>query len=120
MVWLKIVLQIVAVAVAYQVARLDYVTHDKRTRGFKSGLSWLRVLLILLVVGSVFVIWNDDQESNKIKTQLGDLRNELGNTKKAVTGGDNFPYVMIDMGEDSGGLQVINPGDTPLYDAGFS
>jgi hypothetical protein len=119
MVWLKIVLQIVSVAVAYQVARLDYVTHDKRTRGFKSGLFWLWVLLILLVVGNVFVIWNDDQESNKIKTQLDDLRNELGNTKKAVTGGDNFPYVMIDMGEDSGGLLVINPGDIPLYDVSF-
>ncbi|MBH0193766.1 MAG: hypothetical protein HP492_18745 [Nitrospira sp.] len=119
MVWLKIFIQIVSVAAAYLVARLDYVTHDKRTRSFKLGRFWLWVLLIVLVVGNIFVIWNDDQEGNKIKTQLGDLRNELGNTKKAVTGGDNFPYVMINMGKDSGGLLVHNPGDTPLYDVSF-
>jgi hypothetical protein len=90
MVWLKIFIQIVSVAVAYLVARLDYVTHDKRTRGFKLGLFWLWVLLILLVVGNTLIIWNDDQESNEVKTQLGDLRNELGNTKKAGLAGIIF------------------------------
>src|SRR5574341_881189 len=124
MVWLKIFIQIVSVAVAFLVARLDYVTHDKRTRGFKSGLFWLWVLLVVLVAGNTFIIWNDDddklRESNELRTQLSGLRNELGNAKKAITGGDNFPYVMIDAGKDSAGLLIVNPGDSSLYDVSFT
>ena len=123
MVWLKIFIQIVSVAVAFLVARLDYVTHDKRTRGFKSGLFWLWVLLIVLVAGNTFIIWSDDndklRESNDLRTQLSGLKNEIGNTKEAITGGDNFPYVMIDAGKDSAALLVVNPGDLPLYDVTF-
>lgn len=123
MVWFKIFIQIVSVAVAVLVARLDYVTHDKRTRGFKSSRSWLWVLLWVLIFGNTFIIWKDDndkvRENNELKTQLTELRDELDNTKKAVTGGNNFPYVMIDMGKDLGGLSVHNPGDSPLYDVSF-
>lgn len=123
MIWLKIIIQIVSVAIAILVVRLDYVTHDKRTRGFKSGLFWLWALLIVLVVGNILIIWQDDnekvRENNELKTQLRGLRDEVGSTKKAVTGGDNFPYVMIDAGRDSAVLLIVNAGDLPLYDVSF-
>lgn len=63
MFWLKIIIQVVSVGVAVLVARLDYVTHDKRTREFKSGRFWLYVLLIVLLVGNILIIWHDDTES---------------------------------------------------------
>ncbi len=94
MVWFKIFIQIVSVAVGVQAARLDYVTHDKRTHGFKSGRSWLWALLCVLVVGNTFIIWIDDndkvRENNELKTQLSGLGKEFENTKKAVTGGIIF------------------------------
>ena len=123
MVWFKIFIQIVSVAVAVQVARLDYVTHDKRTRGFKSGRSWLWAVLSVLVVGNTFIIWKDNsdrvRENNELKTQLIELKDELDSTKKTVTGGNNFPYVMIDAGKDSARLLIVNQGDFPLYDVNF-
>lgn len=126
MLFWKILLQVLAVAIALLINRLDYVTHDKRTYKFKIGRRLLFPLSIIFLAASIIVVVKDETAKNtevkNITEQLSTLRQQAENTQKSITGGDNFCYINIvsdGTGENSPLLIAINDGDYPLYSISF-
>lgn len=121
MLFWKILLQVLAVAIALLVNRLDYVTHDKRTRKFKIGRRLLFLLSIIFLGASIIVVVKDESAKNtevkNIIGQLNTLKQQAETTQKSITGGDNFCYINLvpdGSGENSPVLIAINDGDYPL------
>jgi len=126
MFWLKVAPQILAVLIAIVVARLDYVTHDRRTREFKSGRLWLLVLLCVSLLINIVVVIEDDnaktREAKELNDQLNSLKQQVESAQISITGGNNLCYVILDTGGVGGNdsmLDVVNDGDSPLYDVSF-
>src|SRR4051794_17794529 len=114
MLLVKLILQVLAVALAILVNRLDYWWSDKRTRKFKLGRRALLVLSGAFLIGSVVVTVNDDVQ-NRLQ------REELTARLDSLTGGNNYCHVEFDGGADARAasevlLHVINAGKTPAYD----
>jgi hypothetical protein len=121
----KIALQILAVAIALLVNTLDYVTYDKRTRKFKKGRRVLFSLSVVFLVGSIIVLVKDESSKNnevlELKNQLNTMGQHIKVTEQYVTGGESFFYVNLVSGgmNDRLMLIAINEGNHPLYDISF-
>lgn len=122
----KIVLQVLAVIIAMLISRLDYVTHDKRTRRFKSGRRWLFVFSICFLIASIIVIIKDEAAKNRevlaLNDQLNALKHQVENAQKSITGGNNVCYINLvtsDADKQVAMLVIVNDGDYPLYDISF-
>ncbi|MBV6505258.1 MAG: hypothetical protein ILNGONEN_00816 [Syntrophorhabdaceae bacterium] len=126
MLFWKIALQVLAVAIAIIVNRLDYVTRDKRTSKFKSGRRWLFILSICFLIASIIVIIKDETAKSKeiaaLTNQLNTIKRQVENTQKSITGGNNLCYVNLanaNADKNVGILVIVNDGDYPLYDISF-
>jgi hypothetical protein len=126
MLFLKIALQILAVTIAILVNRLDYVTHDKRTKKFKTGRRFLFVLSVCFLIASIIVTINDESAKNKelkeVTDRLNSHNSQLQKAQQLITGGNNFCYINLVPGGhsvDQPLLVAINDGNQPLYDVTF-
>jgi hypothetical protein len=92
--FLKLILQIFAVALAILVNSLDYLWADKRTRKFKRGRLALFVLSFAFLIGGIIVTVNDDFQ-NRLEKQ------ELTTRLDVLSGGKNYCHVEFDAGPDA-------------------
>ena len=70
MLYLKILLQVLAVGMAVLAGLLDYVTHDKRTRKFKRNRSLLFIFSGAFLLGSIVLLIADERADQAEKMAL--------------------------------------------------
>lgn len=123
---LKVTLQLIVGVTAIVAALLDYVSSDRRTSKFKKLRNLLLALMICSLVTSIFVVVDDEKTKGRemagLRGQISELNIQLESAKKSITGGNNFPYVHIDVGAGDFNdpmLVAVNDGDSPLYDISF-
>lgn len=116
----KIVLQFLAVAIAVLVNVLDYVSFDKRTKKFRRRRRLLFGLSALFLIASILVVISDElakrKEISDIANQLRTLQEQGEIAKRLVTGGDSYCYLNAIGAGDLQDLVLIHQGDYPLYD----
>jgi hypothetical protein len=116
MMW-KMVLQVLAALVTGLIALLDYKWYDKRTLKFRRARRSLFLLILILLVASILVTIQDEQNKER---EMEDLTNGLDEITKQLTGGDSYCYVQFGFPVTSDNLILVwlkNDGDYPLYDA---
>jgi hypothetical protein len=116
----KIVLQFLAVAIAILINVLDYVSTDKRTKKFRKRRRILFVLSALFLIASIIVVIGDElakrKEISDIANQLSSLQQQGEIAKRLVTGGDSYCYLNALGAGDVQDLVLVHQGDYPLYD----
>src|SRR5437868_3815823 len=84
----KIILQIIAVALAVLVSSLDYIWHDKRTKRFKQGRVILFALSAAFLLGSIILTAIDYFETNRkeevLKGQLSKVQEQNDGLQKGI------------------------------------
>ncbi|MDT4952105.1 MAG: hypothetical protein QOJ02_243 [Acidobacteriota bacterium] len=116
----KIILQILAVAIAILVNVLDYVSTDKRTKKFRIRRRMLFLLSVVFLIGSVILVigdeWSKRQELAEMTKHLDELKQQGEVASRLATGGDSFGYLSVFGSNASPGLMLAHKGDYPLYD----
>jgi hypothetical protein len=124
----KILLQVLSVAIVIIVSLLDYVKHDKFRRHF-TAVRWSLFILLIVFLGlNLFVVFYDErakftadqaksQEISELKGQIKVLENQGDLINNLITGGDSFAYVEVyPIDGNSMNLMVNQKGQFPLYD----
>lgn len=77
---------------------------DKGNRSFDKLTKTILVVYIVLLLPSVYFLWNDAQEGHKLQGY--------------ITGGDSYCYVKIlpNKDERTYGMYVLNEGEFPVFD----
>ena len=77
----KIVLQVLAISIAFAINLLDYVNRDKRTRRFKLTLRGLFVLSAIFLLLSIIAVirdeWADEAATEQLQRELDRARQPL-------------------------------------------
>jgi len=93
----KITLQVMAVAIAILINILDYVSADKRTKKFRRRRNLLFALSAVFLIGSIAVVIGDEfakrEEIADITNRLNVLKQQGEVAKQLVTGGDSYCYL---------------------------
>ncbi len=89
----KIILFVFTVGITLLVNYLDYKNPNRRTGAFKKGRKWLFVLTIIFMVGTIVLMYIDDnQNSHKessLKAEIEELNNQLETQNRNINSGFN-------------------------------
>jgi hypothetical protein len=115
MIW-KIIFQVLAVLTALLIAQLDYFWYDRRTLKFKRARIALFAVSLLLLLVSLVITIQDEQDNER---EITELHGRLDTITNQLTGGDSYSYIQFGfpVGSDNQILVwLANDGDYPLYD----
>ena len=116
----KVALQCLAVAIAILVNILDYVSTDKRTKKFRKRRLLLFALSCVFLIASIIVVVTDEMAKREEMAELSNRLNLLQDQGKVaehlVTGGDSYCYLNAVGTADYRDLVLVHQGDFPLYD----